>query len=107
MGKAVRSLVTLPTSFQHSHQLSQPTIRTLHNTQSFRMPTYIVTCKEDCSDDQVAATKQHAKDNGGKITHEYKIIKGFAVEYPEGSVQTLENHEHVKAVEQDQTMKIS
>ncbi|RWA10181.1 hypothetical protein EKO27_g4921 [Xylaria grammica] len=48
------------------------------------MPTYIyshltqITCKKDATPDQVAAAKQHAKDQGGKITHEYNIIKGFA-----------------------------
>ncbi|KAJ4258700.1 hypothetical protein NW762_007784 [Fusarium torreyae] len=66
------------------------------------MPTYIVTCNDDASPDQVESAKQHAKDQGGKITHEYNLIKGFAVEYPSDSVQTLESHEHVKAVEADQ-----
>ncbi|ETS82489.1 hypothetical protein PFICI_04365 [Pestalotiopsis fici W106-1] len=69
------------------------------------MPSYIVTCKDDASPEQVAAAKQHAKDQGGKITHEYSLIKGFAVEFPKDSVQTLESHEHVKAVEADQEMK--
>ncbi|KAH8160167.1 hypothetical protein CIB48_g8077 [Xylaria polymorpha] len=66
------------------------------------MPTYIVTCKDGASPDEVAAAKQHAKDQGGKITHEYNLIKGFAVEFPDGKVTTLESHEHVKGVELDQ-----
>ncbi|KAI0453632.1 branched-chain alpha-ketoacid dehydrogenase [Xylaria acuta] len=66
------------------------------------MPTYIVTCKDGASPDEVAAAKQHAKDQGGKITHEYNLIKGFAVEFPEDKVTTLESHEHVKGVERDQ-----
>ncbi|KAM5348469.1 hypothetical protein ACJ41O_008293 [Fusarium nematophilum] len=69
------------------------------------MPSYIVTCKDDASPEQVEAAKQHAKDQGGKITHEYNIIKGFAVEFPEDAVTTLESHEHVKTVEADQVMK--
>ncbi|KAF4447121.1 hypothetical protein F53441_9266 [Fusarium austroafricanum] len=72
------------------------------------MPSYIfpqVTCKDDATDDQVKAAKQHAIDNGGKITQEYTIIKGFAVEYPHDSIQTLESHEHVQAVEPDSVMK--
>ncbi|KAH8912066.1 protease propeptide/inhibitor [Coniochaeta sp. PMI_546] len=69
------------------------------------MPTYIVTCKDDASDEQVAATKQHAKDQGGEITHEYSLIKGFAVKFPEDKVNTLESHEHVKAVEKDQEVR--
>ncbi|KAI0870170.1 protease propeptide/inhibitor [Hypoxylon argillaceum] len=69
------------------------------------MPTYIVTCKENASPEEVAAAKQHAKDQGGKITHEYNLIKGFAVEYPEDKINTLESHEHVKAVELDQEVR--
>ncbi|KAI0406171.1 hypothetical protein F4802DRAFT_596530 [Xylaria palmicola] len=64
-----------------------------------------VTCKEGASADEVAATKKHAKDQGGKITHEYNLIKGFAVEFPEDKVNTLESHEHVKAIEKDQEVK--
>ncbi|KAI0198923.1 branched-chain alpha-ketoacid dehydrogenase [Astrocystis sublimbata] len=66
------------------------------------MPTYIVTCKDGASPENVAAAKQHAKDQGGKITHEYNLIKGFAVEFPEDKISTMETHEHVKAVEADQ-----
>ncbi|KAG7288090.1 hypothetical protein NEMBOFW57_007613 [Staphylotrichum longicolle] len=69
------------------------------------MPSYIVTCKDDASPEQVEAAKQHARDQGGKIGHEYSLIKGFQVIFDEGSVQTLENHEHVKAVEADQEVK--
>ncbi|KAI1169851.1 hypothetical protein F4777DRAFT_162077 [Nemania sp. FL0916] len=69
------------------------------------MPTYIVTCKDGASADEVAAAKKHAQDQGGKITHEYNLIKGFAVEYPQDKVNTLSSHEHVKAVELDQEVK--
>ncbi|KAM0219348.1 hypothetical protein ACHAQD_006565 [Fusarium lateritium] len=69
------------------------------------MPSYIVTCKDDATDDQVQAAKQHAKDQGGKITHEYSLIKGFAVQFDDDAVNTLESHEHVKAVEHDGEMK--
>ncbi|KAF4975952.1 hypothetical protein FZEAL_7332 [Fusarium zealandicum] len=68
------------------------------------MPAYIVTCKDDASDDQVKAAKKHATDQGGKITQEYSIIKGFAVEFDDDAVQTLESHEHVQAVEKDGTV---
>ncbi|KAK1969887.1 peptidase inhibitor I9 [Colletotrichum eremochloae] len=69
------------------------------------MPTYIVTCKEDASAEQVQAAKKHATDQGGKIGHEYSLIKGFSVEFPEDQISTLENHEHVKHVEKDQEVK--
>ncbi|KAK1771294.1 hypothetical protein QBC33DRAFT_523212 [Phialemonium atrogriseum] len=69
------------------------------------MPTYIVTCKDDATPEQVAQAKKHATDQGGKIGHEYSLIKGFSVSFPEDSVTTLEKHEHVKAVEKDQEVK--
>ncbi|KAM0472862.1 hypothetical protein ACHAPX_008539 [Trichoderma viride] len=69
------------------------------------MPAYIVTLHDDASDAQVAAAKQKATDAGGKITQEYSLIKGFAVEYPEGTVSTLEQDPSVKAVEEDSVMR--
>lgn len=69
------------------------------------MPTYIVTCKDDATPDQVQAAKDHATSQGGKIGHEYNLIKGFSVEFPADSVQTLQNHEHIKEVEADQEMR--
>ncbi|KAM0358478.1 hypothetical protein HYE67_009787 [Fusarium culmorum] len=69
------------------------------------MPAYIITCKEDATDEQVQSAKQHAKDQGGEITHEYSLIKGFAVKFPEDSVSTLERHPHIHTVEHDGEMK--
>ncbi|KAL2021299.1 hypothetical protein VTK56DRAFT_7270 [Thermocarpiscus australiensis] len=69
------------------------------------MPSYIVTCKDDATPEQVEAAKQHARDQGGKIGHEYSLIKGFQVIFDEGTVSTLESHEHVKAVERDQEVR--
>ncbi|EKJ70672.1 hypothetical protein NXS19_002444 [Fusarium pseudograminearum] len=69
------------------------------------MPAYIITCKEDATDEQVQSAKQHAKDQGGEITHEYTLIKGFAVKFPEDSVSTLESHPHIHTVENDGEMK--
>ncbi|KAM0554965.1 hypothetical protein ACHAPJ_006703 [Fusarium lateritium] len=65
------------------------------------MPSYIVTCREDASDEEVQSVKQHAIDQGGKIGHEYKLIKGFSVTFDDDAITTLENHEHVQAVEVD------
>ncbi|KAI0132783.1 peptidase inhibitor I9 [Xylariales sp. AK1849] len=70
------------------------------------MPSYIVTCKSDATPEQVAAAKKHATDQGGKIGHEYNLIKGFSVEFPKDHVNTLESHESIKAVEEDKEMKI-
>ncbi|KAH7031195.1 uncharacterized protein B0I36DRAFT_323389 [Microdochium trichocladiopsis] len=72
---------------------------------ALKMPTYIITCKEDASPEQVEATKQAAKDQGGQIGHEYKLIKGFSVSFPEGTVHAMDSHEHVKHVEADQEVR--
>ncbi|KAK4196821.1 putative peptidase [Triangularia verruculosa] len=69
------------------------------------MPSYIVTCNDDATDEQVAAAKQQAIDQGGKIGHEYTLIKGFSVSFPDDSVQTLESHEAVNQVELDQEVR--
>ncbi|KAK9784502.1 putative Inhibitor I9 domain-containing protein [Seiridium cardinale] len=102
-----RRILSIPpvSPLNSSQRYQKPTSQLFHNSTSVNMPSYIVTCKDDASPDQVAAAKQHAKDQGGKITHEYNLIKGFAVEFPQDSVSTLESHEHVKAVEEDKEMK--
>ncbi|KAH7133491.1 hypothetical protein EDB81DRAFT_804134 [Dactylonectria macrodidyma] len=66
------------------------------------MPTYIVSCKDDATPEQIQSAKDHAVEQGGKIEHEYSLIKGFSVSFPQDSITTLESHEHVKAVEADQ-----
>ncbi|KAI1379350.1 hypothetical protein F4677DRAFT_408712 [Hypoxylon crocopeplum] len=78
----------------------------LHTTTSIKMPTYIVTCKPDATPEQVAAAKKHAQDQGGKIGHEYNIIKGFSVTFPNDAMTTLESNENVQNVELDQEVKI-
>lgn len=42
------------------------------------LPTEQITCKKDATPDQVAAAKEAAKEKGGTIGHEYKLIKGFS-----------------------------
>ncbi|KAI0161751.1 hypothetical protein GGR52DRAFT_561026 [Hypoxylon sp. FL1284] len=83
----------------------QSTRRLFHQTRSNKMPTYIVTCKPDATPEQVAAAKKHAVDQGGKIGHEYNLIKGFSVTFPEDAMTTLESNEHVKDVELDQEVR--
>ncbi|ROW02221.1 hypothetical protein VSDG_02610 [Cytospora chrysosperma] len=69
------------------------------------MPSYIVRCNSDATPDQIAAAKKHAESQGGTIGHTYNLIKGFSVSFPEGTVTTLESHEHIKEVELDQEVK--
>jgi hypothetical protein len=59
-----------------------PSNPSLTSTILTRVAPYLlidqVTLKEDASPEEVKAAKQHAKDQGGEITHEYNLIKGFA-----------------------------
>ncbi|KAL6791389.1 hypothetical protein GGI42DRAFT_182540 [Trichoderma sp. SZMC 28013] len=96
LGFLPASTLTTTTTSQHL-QLSTSTI--------FKMPSFIVTLKDDVSDEQLAAAKQKAKDAGGKITHEYTLIKAFTVEYPEGTVHSLADDPSVQAVEEDKEMR--
>ncbi|KAI0852745.1 hypothetical protein F5Y00DRAFT_154130 [Daldinia vernicosa] len=82
-----------------------PTTRLFCTTTSLKMPSYIVTLKENATPEEVAAAKKHAQDQGGKIGHEYSLIKAFSVTFPNDAVNTLESHEHVKAVELDQEVR--
>ncbi|KAG5986417.1 hypothetical protein E4U54_005443, partial [Claviceps lovelessii] len=60
-----------------------------------------VTLKDDATEDQIKAAKESAIKQGGKITQEYTLIKGFAVELKDDTITTLEANENVKAVEKD------
>ncbi|KAL5594372.1 hypothetical protein BROUX41_001307 [Berkeleyomyces rouxiae] len=69
------------------------------------MPSYMVTLKKGSTDEEVTAAKELAQKQGGEITDEFTLIKGFAVSYPEGTVQTLENHPTVQSFEPNGTVK--
>ncbi|KAK2758217.1 hypothetical protein FQN54_004061 [Arachnomyces sp. PD_36] len=59
-----------------------------------------VTLKTGASQEELDKAKEQAKSQGGAIRHEYTLIKGFTVEYPEDHVQTLQTTDHIH-VEQD------
>ncbi|KAK3955442.1 hypothetical protein QBC32DRAFT_333518 [Pseudoneurospora amorphoporcata] len=69
------------------------------------MPSYIVTLKDNASDEEIAQTKKDIEAQGGQIGHEYTLIKAFQATFPEGHVQSLASHEHVKDVEADQEVR--
>ncbi|KAK2874929.1 hypothetical protein FQN49_001930 [Arthroderma sp. PD_2] len=61
-----------------------------------------VTLKPGAPAEEIDKAKESAKKNGGTIRHEYKIIKGFTVEYPNDHNQDdiLKSNQYVN-VEQD------
>ncbi|KAL3469402.1 hypothetical protein BJX99DRAFT_265211 [Aspergillus californicus] len=64
------------------------------------MTLFNVTLKKDSPPQELESAKEKAKANGGTIKHEYTLIKGFTVEYPDDHVDTLQASEHIH-VEQD------
>ncbi|KAJ5083989.1 hypothetical protein NUU61_008568 [Penicillium alfredii] len=68
------------------------------------MPLYNVTLKKDAPLEELEKAKSTAQEKGGVIKHEYSLIKGFTVEYPEGHVESLESTDHIH-VEQDGEVK--
>ncbi|KAF7593119.1 hypothetical protein BBP40_011998 [Aspergillus hancockii] len=69
------------------------------------MPLYNVTLKKDSPPEELQKAKEQARNDGGTIKHEYTLIKGFTVEFPDDQVKVLESSDHVH-VEQDGEMKI-
>ncbi|KAL2267445.1 hypothetical protein VTJ83DRAFT_4722 [Remersonia thermophila] len=86
-------------------RVRRPICRPFHPTPPATMPSYIVTLKPDATPEQVEQVKKQAVEQGGTIGHEYSLIKGFQVIFPEGAVHVLESHEQVEFVEQDQEVR--
>jgi len=68
------------------------------------MPMYNVTLKEGASPEELNKAKEKSKSEGGEIKHEFTLIKGFTVEFPEDKVGVLSTNEHIH-VEQDQEVR--
>ncbi|KAI9825067.1 MAG: hypothetical protein M1832_001386 [Thelocarpon impressellum] len=65
---------------------------------------YNVTLKDNASAQELEKAKDAAKEQGGTIKHEYTLIKGFTVEFPNDKVHTFQSNEHVN-VEADQEVR--
>ncbi|CAN3504193.1 protease B inhibitor 2 [Diutina catenulata] len=67
--------------------------------------SYIVTLKETASDADVANLKQEIQKNGGNVTSEFSLIKGFAVQLPDLAAQTVKDNANVLSVEEDKEVR--
>ena len=72
--------------------------------QTSNPSTAQVTLKENASPEELNKAKSKAKDSGGEIKHEFTLIKGFTVEFPDDKVGVLQTNEHIH-VEQDGEVK--
>ncbi|KAH0334712.1 hypothetical protein KCU81_g9350, partial [Aureobasidium melanogenum] len=59
-----------------------------------------VSLKDGADASQLDAAKKQVTEQGGKITTEFKLIKGFTAEFPEDKVHTLSSNDHIN-VEND------
>ncbi|KAJ5329880.1 hypothetical protein N7541_005663 [Penicillium brevicompactum] len=66
------------------------------------MTLYNITLKTDAPPEELEKAKADLREKGGIIRHEYSIIKGFTIEFPDDIAQTLtlESTPHVH-VERD------
>ncbi|KAI5290631.1 hypothetical protein KEM54_000946 [Ascosphaera aggregata] len=62
---------------------------------------YNVTLKSDVPKEELEKAKEEAKAKGGIIKHEYSLIQGFVVEYPDDHIDVLESNDALH-VEKDQ-----
>ncbi|KAF3986320.1 hypothetical protein FT663_04935 [Candidozyma haemuli var. vulneris] len=67
---------------------------------------YIVTLKEDSSDDIVNKVKSQVASFGGKVLDDFSLIKGFVARLPPVEIDSLKGHEGVVNVEEDQEVRI-
>ncbi|KAF7921599.1 uncharacterized protein EAE98_008446 [Botrytis deweyae] len=66
------------------------------------MSSYIVGVKKNLSEEQYTAARKAIEEQGCEVKSEYDrtgVSPGFVVEMPEGTVTTLEAHDHVEFVE--------
>ncbi|PVH99737.1 hypothetical protein DM02DRAFT_672470 [Periconia macrospinosa] len=68
------------------------------------MPAINVTLKSGASKEELDKAKSHVQEQGGKITNEFTLIKGFTAEFPEDKVHTLSTNDHI-TVEADSEVK--
>ncbi|KAF1836422.1 hypothetical protein BDW02DRAFT_566999 [Decorospora gaudefroyi] len=64
------------------------------------MAQFNITLKKDAPKEELEAAKKHVTDQGGKIVHEFTLIKGFTAEIPDDAVSTLESNDKI-TVEKD------
>lgn len=66
------------------------------------MPQINVSLKDGASSDQLETAKKQVTDQGGKIVHEFKLVKGFTAEFPADKLHTLQSNEHLNVEEDKQ-----
>ena len=68
--------------------------------------SYIVSFKEDTQQSVVDKLIKDIESAGGKITHRYTIIRGFAGQIPPKMLDILRAHEKIASIEADQVVHV-
>ncbi|KAI9326894.1 hypothetical protein BDR26DRAFT_876415 [Obelidium mucronatum] len=68
---------------------------------------YIVVFKDVSIQTQITQVTDQIKEWGGKVLHEYTLIKAVAVEIPDNLLEKLEDFSQIDYVEEDGDVSIS
>jgi len=60
-----------------------------------------VVFKDNATPEQIKKYTQEINENGGKVTQEYGILKGFAAHIPESFLCNLQGDDLIKYIEPD------
>ncbi|KAG9535429.1 hypothetical protein KCU79_g21687, partial [Aureobasidium melanogenum] len=71
------------------------------------MPSINVSLKDGADASQLDAAKKQVTEQGGKITTEFKLIKGFTAEFPEDKAHTLSSNDHINVENDGETQKVT
>ncbi|CCE63923.1 hypothetical protein TPHA_0G00870 [Tetrapisispora phaffii CBS 4417] len=68
--------------------------------------TFIITLKDSVLDLHIEQFKKSVEDLGGKVTHEFKLIKAFTVQIPDLHINKLTSlhNDNIASVEEDSTV---
>lgn len=67
---------------------------------------YIVRLAQSATEDDLKNAVDSFEKQGGKVTHQHTLFKGFSGELPTDKATALESIPHVEAVEKDQGVSI-
>ncbi|KAM5433326.1 hypothetical protein McanMca71_004144 [Microsporum canis] len=74
-----------------------------------QMKSIIVSYPEGTPDSVIQKAKETIVEAGGKITHEYNLIKGFSAEAPEDLFENLKSMDasYPASIEEDQVVSVN
>jgi len=62
-------------------------------------PSFIVVFRDGVTQEQIKEYINEVNENGGKVTHEYEALNGFAANLPESFLHNFKSNDLIKYVE--------